>query len=308
MKALLDHYRSHLSTLALAFALGGSAQAAGPRGVAYVHVFQSGEAGIFANAYLVETEHSIVVVDSTLLESTSKALRARLLEIGKPLRAVLITHGHPDHYNGVTNLCAGEKVDVFATPETDRVIRESDAAKEKQWAPVFGAEWPVRRTFPNKILPTGGTFSVDDVTFTVRALGPGESHADSYWIMEGNTGRVAFIGDEVLNHVHAYVSDGHMSDWLKNLATLEHELKDVTRLYPGHGDVGGMEIVRWQEEYLRFYLRTVSALVGNQREITDAQKTRLVAAMEQFLPNRRLEFLIGLGAGPVVSELAAEQK
>ena len=307
MKALPDHCRFHLAFLALAFAFGGPAHAASPRGVAYVHVFQSGEAGIFANAYLVETEHSVVVVDSTLLESTSKALRARLQEIGKPLRAVLITHGHPDHYNGVTNLCAGEKVDVYATPETDRVIRESDAAKEKQWAPVFGAEWPVHRTFPNRILPTGGTFSVDDVTFTVRALGPGESHADSYWIMEGNTGRAAFIGDEVLNHVHAYVSDGHVSAWLRNLTVLEHDLAGVGRIYPGHGDMGGLEIVRWQRDYLRFYRQTVSALVGGQKEITEAQKAQLVAAMEGFLPNKRLEFLIGLGAGPVGAELAAER-
>jgi glyoxylase-like metal-dependent hydrolase (beta-lactamase superfamily II) len=99
-----------------------------------VHVFQSGEAGLFANAYLVETANHLVAVDSTLLESTSKALRQKVVELGKPLHAVLLTHGHPDHYNGVTNLVNGETVDVIATEGVDLVIRKYDAAKAEQWA------------------------------------------------------------------------------------------------------------------------------------------------------------------------------
>src|SRR5215831_17790916 len=69
-----------------------------------VHVYQSGEAGIFANAYLVETPRSVVAIDTTLSNTDSKALRAKLDALGKPLVAVLLTHGHPDHYNGITNL------------------------------------------------------------------------------------------------------------------------------------------------------------------------------------------------------------
>src|SRR5687767_9381351 len=117
-----------------------------------VHVFQSGEEGIFANAYLTETSAHLIAVDATLLESTSRALYQKALELGKPIRAVLITHGHPDHYNGVTNLLNGAAVDVIATGGVDRVIREYDTAKEQQWAGVFGADWPRKRTFPNTIL------------------------------------------------------------------------------------------------------------------------------------------------------------
>src|SRR5437764_1228416 len=99
--------------------------------IAIVHVFASGENGIFANAYFIETAGHVVAIDSTLLESTSRALHEKIVAIGKPLQAVLLTHGHPDHYNGVTNLVAGGKIDVIATADTDRVIRESDAIKEK---------------------------------------------------------------------------------------------------------------------------------------------------------------------------------
>jgi hypothetical protein len=93
-----------------------------------VHVYTSGASGIFANAYLIETKHGIVAVDSTLSVSDSRAFRAKLDALHKPLLAVLLTHGHPDHYNGVTTLIAGATVPVVATAGVDKVIREYDAA------------------------------------------------------------------------------------------------------------------------------------------------------------------------------------
>lgn len=289
--------------IAFTFALRTPADAADPQ----VHVFASAENGIFANAYLIETAHSVVVIDATLLESTSKALREKLIALGKPLKAVLITHGHPDHYNGVTNLIAGEKVDIVATAGTDRVIRESDAGKEKLWSPVFGAEWPKQRTFPNRILPDGGSLEIDGVKFTVHDLGHGESHSDSYWLMEAGGRKTAFIGDVVLNQVHAYVTDGHTTEWLKNIDRLEKELRGTTRLYPGHGEAGGLELLDWERRYLTEYRATVQSLAQGKPALTEDQKKELTTHMTTFLPNQKLAFLIPLGADPVAAELAAKQ-
>src|SRR5262249_43185315 len=176
--------------------------AAGPGFAAEVRRHASPASGIFANAYLVETARGVVAIDATLTETESKALRAKLAGLGKPLRAVLLTHGHPDHYNGVTNLLGGDRVPVVATAGGGRTIRDNDAVKEQQWKPTFGAEWPARRTFPDKIVRDRESLTFDDVTFTVHDLGPGESHSDSIWTMSG-AGRGTFIGDVVMNHVHA---------------------------------------------------------------------------------------------------------
>jgi hypothetical protein len=43
-----------------------------------IHVYSSGELGIFANAFLIETNNGVVVIDSTLTVSESKSLKARL--------------------------------------------------------------------------------------------------------------------------------------------------------------------------------------------------------------------------------------
>jgi glyoxylase-like metal-dependent hydrolase (beta-lactamase superfamily II) len=69
-----------------------------------IHTHISGEKGIFVNGYLIETANGVVVVDSALTVSESKALKAQLDSINKPLLAILLTHPHPDHVAGVTYL------------------------------------------------------------------------------------------------------------------------------------------------------------------------------------------------------------
>ena len=127
----------------LALALAGTAPAQTPAPV--IHRYAAGATGMFVNAYLVETPHGVVAIDATLTESDSKALRAQLDSLGKPLLAVLITHGHPDHYNGVTNLLAGRAVPppVLATAGVDSVIRANDAAKEAQWKSYLDVIFPL---------------------------------------------------------------------------------------------------------------------------------------------------------------------
>ena len=271
-----------------------------------VHVYQSGEGGIFANAYLVETEHAVVAIDSTLSNSDSKALRAMLDGLHKPLIAVLLTHGHPDHYNGVTNLLGGAHIPVIATEGVGKVIRRDDAAKQAQWQPVFKDEWPSPRTFPNTIAVDGRGHRFDGVTFTVRDLGPGESDADSIWVVSARSTKVAFIGDVVLQGVHAYLHDGHSKPWLANIERVRHLVKGATRLYPGHGDAGGPELLDQQREYLMRYRQTVTSLAGGAANLTEAQKDELDARMMDYLKTDRLRFLIKLSADPIAAELAHE--
>lgn len=268
---------------------------------AVVHQYSAGPAGLLVNAYLVETRNGVVAIDSTLTVSDSTALRQQLDAIGKPLLAVLLTHGHPDHYNGVTALVTGNDVPIVATAGVAQVIEQYDEAKEVQWSEVFGNEWPAVRTFPNQIVADGETLTFDGVGFTVTALGAGESHSDSYWVMDG---KHAFIGDLVLHQVHAYVADGHTTEWLENLDRVEAALADVAVVYPGHGEAGGLDMIAWQRAYLEHYRAAVEELAAGQPTLTDEAKAELVQRMKAFLPTDVLEFLIGLGADAVAAELA----
>jgi len=271
-----------------------------------VHVHSAPESGIFANAYLVETENGVVAVDATLTVSDARALRSRLEALDKPLLAVLLTHGHPDHYNGVTELVAGDpSVPVLATAGVDEVIRADDAAKEAQWRPVFGDEWPAERAFPSQLVEDGERVTFDGVSFTVHELGPGESHFDTYWVLETGE-KAAFVGDAAFHDVHAYMSDGHSGAWLDNLDHLGEALAGVDVIYPGHGTPGDAALLDDQREYIERYRQAVRELAMGQGTLTDEAKAELTTIMKEHLPTTALEFLIALGADPVASELLEE--
>lgn len=277
-------------------------------GAPTIHTVTASPAGILVNAYLVEGPRGVVAVDSALTVSDAEALVAKLNAIGKPLLAVLITHGHPDHYNGVTALLQGRPaVPVYATAAVAAVIRESDAAKEAQWKPMFGAQWPSPRTFPNHIVHDGESVELDGFSYWVHDVGPGESHADSYWQLQAHPSSV-FLGDVVLHGEHAYVSDGHTGAWLATLDRLREQLRDVQTFYPGHGSSGGRELFDWEAGYLRAYRGEVEQLRAGGEQLSDAAKQELVTRMKARYPAAGIEFLIPLGADPVARELAAEAK
>lgn len=269
-----------------------------------VHTITASPAGILVNAYLVEGHAGVVAVDSALTVSDAKALRSALDALHKPLLAVLLTHGHPDHYNGVTALTEGlGAVPIYATREVSAVIERSDAAKEAQWKPMFGTEWPAVRTFPNHALTDRATLPIDGLRWSVHTVGPGESDADSYWILEGESPRV-FLGDVVLHGEHAFVSDGHTGPWLKTLTQLQVELRDAAMLYPGHGRAGGLELLAWQQHYLEAYRAKVEELRAGRDALDAGEKQLLVAHMRALYPDAGIDFLIPLGADAVASELA----
>jgi glyoxylase-like metal-dependent hydrolase (beta-lactamase superfamily II) len=265
-----------------------------------------GEGGIFANGYLVEGATGVVAVDSALTVSGGRALREALRQLDKPLLAVLLTHGHPDHYNGVAALVEGSPdVPILATRPVADVIAASDAAKEAQWRPVFGDEWPSRRVFPNRIVEDGETVVLDGLRFTVHDLGPGESHADSYWTMESDA-LDAFVGDVAFDGMHSYLTDGHSGAWLEHLAELEQELAAARAIYPGHGAPGGAQLFAAQRRYLQAYREEVDSLRGGASSVSPEAKKTLAERMLRRYPEAKVTFLVELGADPVAAELAAE--
>ena len=300
MKTSLIHRVS--ASLALAFLLLGLSHAANQAPV--IHAFNAGESAIFVNAYVIDTGTGLVVVDSTLTESSSKSLKATIDKLGKPIHAVIVTHGHPDHYNGLTNVVAGTSIPVYSTQETLDVIKASDAAKEKQWKPVFGAEWPTKRTFPNKTVRDGQTLTFDGVRFTVHAMGPAESHADSIWLMSGNGVRAAFVGDMLFNGVHSYLCDGHTALWLAALDRLDATLKRarIALVYPGHGSPGDLTLIEHQREYLRIYRDEIRVLAADG-QLSESDLATLKQKLESATSVKGIDFLVSTCAAPVAAEL-----
>ncbi len=269
-----------------------------------VHTYRSGASGLFVNSYLVEGEEGIVAIDAPLLLSDGRAFRARLEALRKPLFGVLITHPHPDHYNTVTQLLAGEEIPVIALADVDGEIREHDDAKRAQWSPLFGDEWPASATFPTRVVAPDAVVELGDLRFTAWDVGPSESASETVWLL--GDGSDAFVGDLAFNGTHSYLADGHTTAWLEALERAEAELGGVRHIYVGHGAPATAGVFAEQRRYLLMVREAIARVAEGRPELTELEAGQVASLMERFLPDAPLGWLVSVGASAVAAELAAE--
>jgi glyoxylase-like metal-dependent hydrolase (beta-lactamase superfamily II) len=264
-----------------------------------VHRFPTRHESAFVNAYAVETESGTVAVDGLLTISDSSAMREALERIGKPLRAVLVTHSHPDHYAGLSQVVADDDVPIIAPQGVIDTIARDDAAKDAIVGPMFGDEWPTKRVFPNTPVEDGESVTFDGVTFTAIDLGPSESPHDSPWVL-GEDSKTVFLGDQIYDHKHSYLADGFHAEWLANIAELRERFPADAVFYIGHGGPVGSEMWDWQRDYIETFLDAVGTADWSEPE---RAKAAVVARMKQYEPSDELQFLMELSIEPVAAQL-----
>ena len=264
-----------------------------------IHRFPTQVEGAFVNAYLVETESSVIAVDGLLTVSAAREMRAGLDRLGKPLGAVLVTQSHPDHYAGLAEVVAGSDVPIVAPQGVIDTISADDAIKDQIIGPMFGDEWPAQRVFPNTPIRDGESLTFDDVKFTVIDLGPSESPHDSPWVV-GDDEKIVFLGDQIYDHQHCYLADGFYAEWLANIGQLRARFPDDAVFHIGHGGPVGSEMWEWQRGYIELFVDTVSNADWSEPE---QAKATVVAEMKAYEPSDELQFLMELSIEPIAAKL-----
>jgi glyoxylase-like metal-dependent hydrolase (beta-lactamase superfamily II) len=267
------------------------------------HVFAAPESAFLVNSFIIEGAHSLVVIDAQFLNSSARALRARISDLGKPLAALILTHPHPDHYNGAAEVLAGfDAAPVLATAATDAGIRDTAEAKRAFWTPTYGEDYPQAFVFPSRIVGDHETVRIDDIELTFDDLGPGEA-SDIVLISAPSTGEL-FASDLIYAGCHPWLAEERSRSWLNQLAAVATGYADVATVHAGHGPSGDLTLIGRQRDYIERFRSLVSDHV-KPGALTPAARAAIGAATRAAHPGFPLEFLIDFNIDGVLAELAA---
>jgi glyoxylase-like metal-dependent hydrolase (beta-lactamase superfamily II) len=125
----------------------------------------------FVNAYLVEEEDGLTLID-TAIPGSAKAIRAAAEKLGRPIVRIALTHAHGDHIGSLDALAG-------ALPGVEVVISDRDArllAKNKTTDPGEPPEAKMRGSYPGaKTKPTRTLSEGDRVGSLEVVAAPGHT-------------------------------------------------------------------------------------------------------------------------------------
>lgn len=144
------------------------------------------------------------------------------------LTAILLTHAHLDHIEGVGKMVRHTKVPIYLH-EGDRPFYDNAALQALQFGMRVDTLPPV-----DEKLEHGQQLSIGPISFEVRHV-PG--HAPGHVILYHAPANVAFVGDVVFNGSigRTDLPGGNYTVLMRSIREQVLTLPDHTKLYSGHG-------------------------------------------------------------------------
>jgi glyoxylase-like metal-dependent hydrolase (beta-lactamase superfamily II) len=269
-----------------------------------VHMFTSTPGEMDTNSFLIETSGHVVAVDTQFLGTPARLFRKMLDTIGKPLHSVVITHPHPDHFNGTDIFLQGlSDVPILSTAETLEGIRACATKVRDKWLPMYGDEYPILTRFPNTGLAREHHLRVDGSEILIHSIGAGEARDIS--IIYVADSRDLILGDVLYDRTHAWVFEQHSREWLAQLEDIKRVYRDTKTVYSGHGGQGPLQLVDEQREYIERF-RDIVLDASHGGAMTAEQKSLAVARVKQTYPQFKQDWWVAINVGAMAREIGLE--
>lgn len=184
--------------------------------------------GAFAeNAYLAtcgETGQGVIIDPGAGTPALLEAVRER----NTPIQAILLTHAHLDHIDGLALAKRETGAPIYLHPN-DQVLYDNGAAQAAAYGVPFEAPPP-----PDEALAEGDQFSFGECMFEVRFT-PG--HAPGHVVFVEHARNVTFVGDVVFagSIGRTDLPGGNFKQLMESIRGQILALPSEMTLYPGHG-------------------------------------------------------------------------
>lgn len=202
------------------------------------------------------TDGTLVVCSSPFDTGATRALLGWLRREFSPPRIVAInTHYHPDGTAG-NEAYAESGVEIYASDLTQALLAEAGARVRDQSAAALADPALSSRVQNTRIVPAGKTFKAGDgLTLTiggetVRVLYPGPAHSPDNVVVHFPARDVLFGGCMIkAGSSIGNTADADLGHWESAVRSLEPLAPRI--VVPGHGKVGGFELLQNTIEVVR---------------------------------------------------------
>jgi glyoxylase-like metal-dependent hydrolase (beta-lactamase superfamily II) len=266
-----------------------------------VHVIPDGRVPLVPNVGIVLGARAALVVDTGMGPRSGATVRdhAQQIAAGRPLFLTL-THFHPEHGYGAQAF--GEAASVVY----NRTQRDELRAKGVSYLELFRTFGEhvaeqlegVQLVEPHVVYDGAGELELGGVSAELRTWGLAHTAGDQVVFLPEQ--RVLFTGDLVESRCFAIFPwfppddvdvDGHR--WIAVLEQLEQLQPDV--VVPGHGEIGGVEVIATAREYLE-QLRDETHRLAGEGATEDETVAELDGSMRARHPDWAQPEWIAFGA------------
>jgi glyoxylase-like metal-dependent hydrolase (beta-lactamase superfamily II) len=268
----IETMRRTLAALVLVAGAGSlnvSCQQAPPQLIAPGVWFLLGDASKgYSNSTVIEMENYLIVVDANY-PARAREIMADLKKLSpKPVRYVFDTHAHGDHSYGNSLWTASGATTIAYY----KILEEMGRYEPARWQAAEAKREDVRDLHQDNVqrpLKTfrNSPFVLKDATREVDFLflGWGHTPADGYvWLPKE---RILCTGDAAVNGPRNKLWDANINNWPRVLQKAM-DLKPE-HVLPGHGETGGIEILRGQRQFLLDLYSTVKAQIAAGKTLAE---------------------------------------